>query len=290
MRRCLPGEVGPSARRACPGATAEWLAGWCFVALFAWLAAAAPAQDARTSDDIAGRRALLLERLNVIRFREGCSALGESAPLARVAQLHAEDMARRGYFDHENPDGERPHDRVRRSEPCSIVFDVGENLARATFNSRTPFPESVDDTFKGWLESPGHFRNLVNPKSTHVGFGVAEVEREGMTERYIVELTGIVAGEWEVAPSLDPVRASEWRAYLHFPAEFSLRSIDHPDEEFPDPVVEGLRWVGARPLETTAARGPLSVKCPPSRRGRHELTIRRMGERGWWPLLPLESL
>jgi uncharacterized protein YkwD len=230
-------------------------------------------------------RSLLIERTNVLRFGKGRVSIEASPGLDRVAQAHAEDMLRRGYFAHESPDGERARDRVARIIPEMIVFDVRENLARTTATNPSPMEESVEDAMTGWVKSPPHAKNLFHSGTTHVGFGVAEVTRNGVWEQCIVMVSGVYAGEWEGAPpSLASEKAGDWGARLRIPIEFSLRALDQPNGTFPDPVIKGVSWVGAFPLDTTANRGKLRVRYPALAPGRYELVARRMGDHEWWQL------
>jgi len=230
-------------------------------------------------------RALLLERMNVQRFAKGKVTVQPSPGLDSVAQAHAEDMLRRGYFAHESPDGERARDRVARIQPQMIVFDVRENLARAIASQPSPFEESVEDAITGWVKSPPHAKNLFHSGTTHVGFGVAETTRNGIWEQCVVMLSGVHAGDWEGAPpSLASEEAGEWAAHTQIPIEFSIRAIDQPERAFPDPVRKGVSWIGACPLVTTAHRGKMRVLYPALGPGRYELAARRMGDREWWQL------
>src|SRR5437867_4420077 len=69
----------------------------------------------------------LVARINRHRRAIGSEPLTWDERLASVAQRHSEDMARRHYFDHVNPDGLDPFDRMRRA---GIRFRfAAENLA-----------------------------------------------------------------------------------------------------------------------------------------------------------------
>lgn len=105
------------------------------------------------------------------RRSEGGVCGGESFPasasLARddrlrcAARNHSLDMATRGYFDHESPDGEDAADRITRAG-----FEwtaVGENIARGQ-----PNPEEV---MADWMASPGHCSNILEPRFEFLGVG-----------------------------------------------------------------------------------------------------------------------
>lgn len=83
--------------------------------------------------------------------------------LALAAQRHAQDMADRDYFSHESLDGRTFIDRI---EATAYAGDPGgENIASGF--------QSAEDVMRGWLNSPGHCRNLMNPDFDHVGLGLA---------------------------------------------------------------------------------------------------------------------
>lgn len=84
-----------------------------------------------------------------------------------MAQLHSNDMQRRGFFSHKNPEGEMPSDRARR---LGLSERVAENLAKTS---------SLIQAHVGLANSPGHFKNSVNKEYERVGFGIA-IDRRGL--------------------------------------------------------------------------------------------------------------
>ena len=105
----------------------------------------------------------MLARLNALRASLGAAAVRLCAPLNAAATKHSADMASRGYFDHTGLDGRDPSDRAAAEGYSS---GVGENIAAGY--------DSVADVMAGWIDSPGHYQNLVRPSFSHVGFGKAE--------------------------------------------------------------------------------------------------------------------
>jgi uncharacterized protein YkwD len=134
---------------------------------------------------------------NRVRRGRGLSALGWHAPLARVAQAYSRDMARRRFFDHVDPDGRDPTARARaggvtcrrHTGPNSWREGVGENLARYGLYRRYTESRSASGTRRttdwytrdalaraivdGWMESPGHRRNLLDGGYRAEALGVA---------------------------------------------------------------------------------------------------------------------
>ena len=95
-----------------------------------------------------------------------------SDTLAGVALGHATDMAAHDYFEHEDRAGRSPAQRVRTVGYAEKL--VGENIAYG--------PESVDEVVKGWLDSPGHCENIMDPRFAEMGIAYApgQASRRGL--------------------------------------------------------------------------------------------------------------
>lgn len=76
-----------------------------------------------------------------------------SPVLELAASAHAADMAAQDYFSHDAKDGSTPAQRVTRAGYRYRM--TGENIAGGQL---TP-----EDAVAGWLKSPGHCANLMNP-------------------------------------------------------------------------------------------------------------------------------
>ncbi len=92
---------------------------------------------------------------------EAAGPLVSNAVLADIAQAHSEDMSQRNYFDHVNPDGDGPGERIEASTYEWSTW--GENIASGY---RTP-----EDVVEGWMNSDGHCANIMNPAFTEIGVG-----------------------------------------------------------------------------------------------------------------------
>jgi uncharacterized protein YkwD len=88
-------------------------------------------------------------------------ALSAQPQLTEAAQGHAEDMARRDFFAHDNPDGTTATQRMRAAGYTG--GRTGENIAQGYSTAR----EVVD----AWIDSPGHCRNLMSGNYTEIGIG-----------------------------------------------------------------------------------------------------------------------
>jgi uncharacterized protein YkwD len=85
--------------------------------------------------------------------------------LRRIARLHSEDMAERGFFDHVNPDGDDPFDRMSAAGFAG-AYPWGENIAAGS-----PTPEDVVDA---WMNSPPHCENILLGDYRVIGIGLYE--------------------------------------------------------------------------------------------------------------------
>lgn len=79
--------------------------------------------------------------------------------LGAAAANHTADMFDHNYFNHQGTDGSRVGDRTSRAGYSWRV--VGENIARGQ--------RTVDEVVSDWLESPGHCRNLMDPRFSEMG-------------------------------------------------------------------------------------------------------------------------
>lgn len=143
-----------------------------------------PARPDPALSPILSTRALQL--VNNVRARGarcGSELFGPAPPLtlsvtlSGVALGHASDMAENNYFEHQDLQGKTPSDRVRASGYKEKL--VGENIAYG--------PKTVDEVVQGWLDSPGHCENIMDPRFAEMGVGYA-VSQDSKHALYWVQL------------------------------------------------------------------------------------------------------
>ncbi|GAA4610341.1 uncharacterized protein YkwD [Actinoplanes octamycinicus] len=105
----------------------------------------------------------ILALVNRYRERAGCRPVTIDRRLIDAANRHAADMARRDYFEHASPDGDRAGDRV--SEAGYSWRWYGENIARGQ--------DSPWEAMDGWMNSPEHRENILDCKLDQMGVGLA---------------------------------------------------------------------------------------------------------------------
>ena len=78
-----------------------------------------------------------------------------------AARVHSKDMDERNFFDHTNPSGESPFDRM--SMAGYSFSTAGENIAGGS-------PDAAG-TMDQWMNSSGHCANIMNPSFKEIGVG-----------------------------------------------------------------------------------------------------------------------
>ncbi|MFF8783436.1 CAP domain-containing protein [Streptomyces sp. NPDC015125] len=118
------------------------------------------ADPSKAADTQSSAEARVLSLVNQERAQAGCSPVTADTELAGLAQRFSDDMARRGFFDHTDPDGDTPWDRAR----AAGISDLGgENIARGQATA-----QAVMDS---WMNSPGHRANILNCDYKTLGVG-----------------------------------------------------------------------------------------------------------------------
>ena len=114
----------------------------------------------------------LLEQLNSARSSArqcGSQTFAAAAPLVwnatlgSTAEAHSRAMANGNFFDHQDPDGRTPGDRAELAGYSGQR--VGENIAAGL--------DTASKVIAGWLASPGHCANLMNPQFSELGAAYA---------------------------------------------------------------------------------------------------------------------
>jgi uncharacterized protein YkwD/NADH:ubiquinone oxidoreductase subunit 6 (subunit J) len=113
--------------------------------------------------------AKMLELVNQERTKRGLQPLQPDPELTLVARNQSQDMFRRGYFAHINPDGKDPFDRMKDAH---VEFrSAGENLALA---------QTMEIAHRNLMNSPGHRANILQPKFGRLGIGIMDAGYYGL--------------------------------------------------------------------------------------------------------------
>jgi len=140
-----------------------------------------PITDNTTKEELAEMEVHRL--INLEREKHGLQTLEYDKELAFVAKSHSMDMAEDEFFSHETPEGLDPTDRASKADyTCRyqignlIYSGIGENIHMVTGTSVAfmSTPESIAElAVSGWMDSPGHKKNILTSNFTKEGIGVS---------------------------------------------------------------------------------------------------------------------
>ena len=109
------------------------------------------------------RNRMVVKLTNQARKNAGLAPVFCAPALAKIAQKHADDMCKRGYFSHTSKDGRTMEDRV---DEAKFEFRaIGENIAMGQ--------PSAEEVHAGWMDSPVHRENIERPIFGRLGVGYA---------------------------------------------------------------------------------------------------------------------
>ena len=123
-----------------------------------------PAEDtgSEPADTVAAYEQEVFDLVNQIREENGLEPFVYNETLAETARAHSQDMIDRNFFDHTNPDGKSPFDRMR---------DNGLSYSMAAENIAVGYP-SPEAVVEGWMNSEGHRANILGG-CEELGVGLA---------------------------------------------------------------------------------------------------------------------
>ena len=104
----------------------------------------------------------MLSLVNAERAKAGCAAVRLDTRLNAAATKHSQDMARNNFHSHVGSDGSSFGARIRLEgypRPRSENIAAGNTTAQATFRQ--------------WMNSSGHRRNILDCTAKDMGVGVA---------------------------------------------------------------------------------------------------------------------
>ncbi|EAU41107.1 Allergen V5/Tpx-1 related protein [Fulvimarina pelagi HTCC2506] len=119
------------------------------------------------SIDVSGTRSMQVDRgyalssVNALRARNGLGPLSYSSTLDRASERQAKAMAARNRMSH-SLEGKLSS---RVSQYGYRWGSIAENIGYGYRDTRS--------AMQGWIDSSGHKKNILNPRVTEMGFGMA---------------------------------------------------------------------------------------------------------------------
>lgn len=118
----------------------------------------------QTDNQMQSMKKQVVKLVNQERKQRGLQPYQHSNKLANVAQTKAEDMRDNNYFSHQSPTYGSPFEMMKQ---FNIQYSAaGENIARGQ--------RTAAEVMNSWMNSPGHRKNILSEKYTHIGVGLAE--------------------------------------------------------------------------------------------------------------------
>ncbi len=119
-----------------------------------------------------------LALINELRASHGLNPLAASTELHQAATFHSRYLVEIDSLSHSGPGGESVFDRVVKTG--YRVWEVAENIAMGQPN--------VETVFRGWKSSPGHLKNMLNPRLKELGLAVAINEKSKWKYFWVLDI------------------------------------------------------------------------------------------------------
>jgi uncharacterized protein YkwD len=130
----------------------------------------------------------MLDSIYSIREEKSLTPLKICRPLVNAAQNYAKKMASQDFLDHTGKDGSTPGSRIQKAGYDWMNSKKGSMIAENIAAGQN----SVVEVMRGWSRSKSHYKNMVTPEFTHVGFGMA-INQRSKYKKYWVQNLGFGA-------------------------------------------------------------------------------------------------
>ena len=132
--------------------------------------APAKAEDTKSTEqpvqtDVANAKQDIIDRTNALRRENGVSALTVNDKLMQAAQVRADEMAAHTVYSHTRPNG----GKFNTVTDCPYMAENIHRIADWVLSDQTLAERAVAD----WSASTTHNKNMVNPKLSEIGVGLA---------------------------------------------------------------------------------------------------------------------
>ena len=120
-------------------------------------------QPAQT--DVAAAKQDIIDRTNALRKENGVAVLRVNDRLMQAAQVRADEMAAHTVYSHTRPNG----GKFNTVTDCPYMAENIHRIADWVLSDQTLAERAVAD----WSASTTHNKNMVNPKLSEIGVGLA---------------------------------------------------------------------------------------------------------------------
>ena len=132
--------------------------------------APAKAEDTKSTEqpvqtDVAAAKQDIVDRTNALRRAKDVAALRVNDKLMQAAQVRADEMAAHTVYSHTRPNG----GKFNTVTDCPYMAENIHRIADWVLSDQTLAERAVAD----WSASTTHNKNMVNPKLSEIGVGLA---------------------------------------------------------------------------------------------------------------------
>ena len=117
------------------------------------------------ADEVAVAKQDIVDRTNALRRAKDVAALRVNDKLMQAAQVRADEMAAHTVYSHTRPDGRK----FNTATDCPYMAENIHRIADWVLSDQTLAERAVAD----WSASTTHNKNMVNPKLSEIGVGLA---------------------------------------------------------------------------------------------------------------------
>ena len=117
------------------------------------------------ADDVDAMKQDIVDRTNALRREKGVAALRVNDKLMQAAQVRADEMAAHTVYSHTRPNG----GKFNGVTDCPYMAENIHRIADWVLSDQTLAERAVAD----WSASTTHNKNMVNPKLSEIGVGLA---------------------------------------------------------------------------------------------------------------------
>ncbi len=122
-------------------------------------------EDTSTTIDVNALKQDIIDRTNALRKENGVAVLRVNDRLMQAAQVRANEMATHTVYSHTRPDGRK----FNTATDCPYMAENIHRIADWVLSDQTLAERAVAD----WYASTVHHKNMVNPKLSEIGVGLA---------------------------------------------------------------------------------------------------------------------
>ncbi|AKU91071.1 CAP domain-containing protein [Vulgatibacter incomptus] len=138
-----------------------------------------------------------LHIINAYRAASGAPCLSPSPTMNDAADWFSQEMGEVGFFDHLEPPCDANGDNCTGRDPFDRIRSFGhDRWSTAGENIAAGYP-TAEEVFEGWRNSPGHNKNMLEPKFTAIGIGRVEVPGSKYRIYWTTDFSNWVDGPWD---------------------------------------------------------------------------------------------